>query len=245
MMKKNLIIVNHVGTSVLETVKSELMVLVDSIKRRQPESEVVLAFSSDRARRKVASNGINVMSIQRAIEWGIELGFAHISILPLHVVGGLDYRNLSAQVQVLGDRIDLKGPLLASSMSLSDVAQTIKKTLSSDDLDKTIILIGHGTEDSTNHLYNDLEDQLKKKGLKAKVRTLTTEFDDIVDTIDGQEVVLYPLFTVSGYHVKKDVFDGEDSISHRLSNLGYEVSAYKHGLLAFDEIREIYLNKLN
>lgn len=244
-MKKNLIIVNHIGTSVVDTVKHELMVLVDAIKQRHSESEVVLAFSSDRAIRKVGSKGIEVMSIEGALEWGIESGFGHITIMPLHVVGGLDYRNLSALVDVLDHKIDLKEPLLGSSSSFVELTKAIKQTLSPEDLGKTILLIGHGTEDATNQMYKRLEAQLISEGLKAKVRTLTNGFDQFVEAIDGQSVVLYPLFTVSGYHVKKDVFDGETSILKRLSNLGYEVTAYKQGLLAFDVIRDIYLNKLN
>jgi len=243
-MKKNLIIVNHIGTSVVDTVKQELMVLVDDIKMSRPESEVVLAFSSDRARRKLGTKGIDVMSMQRALEWGIESGFVQMTIMPLHVVGGFDYRNLSAVVETLNMNIDLKEPLLASSSSIIDVAKSIKQSLTPKDQEKMILLIGHGTEDSTNYLYTRLEAQLIKEGLKAKVKTLTTDFDRLVEAIEGYAVVLYPLFTVSGYHVKKDVFDGDDSILNRLSNLGYDVTGYNQGLLAFDVIREVYLDKL-
>ena len=243
-MKNNLIIVNHIGTSVVDTVKHELMVLVDDIKKSRSESEVVLAFSSDRARRKVGTKGIEVMSMQKALEWGIESGFRQITIMPLHVVGGLDYRNLSAVVETLNHNIDLKEPLLSSEESIIQVAKAIKQTLSPKDLEKTILLIGHGTEDKTNYLYTRLEVQLIKEGLRARVRTLTTDFDQLVEAVDGQSVVLYSLFTVSGYHVKKDVYDSDDSILKRLSNLGYDVTGYNQGLLAFDVIREIYLEKL-
>ena len=104
---KQLIIVNHIGTSVLETVEKELLTLVNEIEAKRPHARVVLAFGSDRARRKLGSKGMSVQSIQQALEEGIAGDYEKITILPLHLIGGRDYSNLEAVVEVLDMGIEL------------------------------------------------------------------------------------------------------------------------------------------
>lgn len=238
----NLIIVNHIGTSVLETVKTEMLTLVEEIEAIKPEAKVLLAFSSDRARRKLGSKGMDVISMQRALEDGVEGGYKDITIMPLHVVGGRDYKNLAAVVDILDCGIRLLKPLLFDEKTTRITAEAIRWSLTEEDRVKQILAIGHGTDDESQRHYQALETAMSDLGLAVKVLTL----EDDRSLMDGlsEEVVLYPLFTVSGYHLKKDVFEGDKSIRQYLEKTGHRVKAYQSGLLAMPTIRRIYLDRL-
>jgi cobalamin biosynthesis Co2+ chelatase CbiK len=68
--------------------------------------------------------------------------------------------------------------------------------------------------------------------------------DRIFDYDPNDEVHLFPLFTVGGYHLREDLFDSEDSIKNKLTDQGVHVITYEKGLLGYDEIRDVYLNQV-
>ena len=61
---------------------------------------------------------------------------------------------------------------------------------------------------------------------------------------ESKNIHVFPLFTVSGHHVRMDIYDSEDSIYKQLLNSGYNETLYREGLLSYQAVRELYIKSL-
>ena len=96
-MKDSLIVVNHIGTSVVEVIEEELNTLINEIER-STGSQVVLAFSSQRAIDKLERKNVKIEHIHDAILRAAGV-YKTIKVLPVHLVGGGDYERVKAFVE--------------------------------------------------------------------------------------------------------------------------------------------------
>lgn len=233
-MSDELIIVNHVGTSVIDAINNELNPLVDEIKAYTGK-ETILAFNSERAIKKLKNKDIHIEHINNL------LTNRHIKILPTHLVGGNDFNILSDFIKNhcknIQSNIKLLEPLLSSRKSSIELAKVISQLTKN--YEGQIVFIGHGTSDDSNKYYYKFLEIYKEYNSNIKFMTLN---DDI--NISSKKVFLFPLFSVNGHHLRKDIYEGENSIYNRLIMSGKDVKVLKNGLLGKKEIREIYLKQL-
>ncbi len=251
-LKKELIAVNHIGTSVIESIESELGQMVKMIEDAQIikatryaqiddyEAETVLTFSSLRAIKKLEQKGFHVQDINDIIRQSGK--YDRITIIPLHVIGGTDYMSLKKSI-VSNNNISLLSPLLVTRSDCQALGIKLSTILKADK-DKSILFVGHGTTDESHKLYQLLEEELIKIGINARV--LTLEDKEALSLIKVEdEIVIFPLFAISGHHVKNDLFRSQNSFRAILLKRVNKVKSYEHGLLFYPEIREMYLSKLD
>ena len=132
--------------------------------------------------------------------------------------------------------------MLSHELQCRILARAIRDSLAEEDRYKCIVAVGHGTEDSGLIYYEQLKQALKALDLDIRMITLKTALSTLAPMPEA--LVLYPLFTVRGYHVKKDVFGESDSIRSTLEAAGHKVTVYDHGLLAMADVRRVYLDRL-
>lgn len=260
MLAKKLIIVNHIGTSVIETINSELIPFLNVITDNFDDVDARLAFSSNRAINKLAKRDFVMDTIDQSVYKGIKEGYKQIGILPLHVVGGVDFELTLDYVKGCNEKIKnsntsefddiqltLYSPLLQNKEDCILLAKALLKIIDPVESLKPIFFVCHGSSSTSNDLYQLLKDVLKELGLNAKMISLHKEIEEEVLDLDLDslsECVLFPLFVVSGHHVMKDVFDEESGLIVHFKKRGIDVKAYHGGLIHYKEIQQIYLNKL-
>ncbi len=247
-MKDELIIINHIGTSEIEAVANELMVLVEEVKEATGKA-TILAFSSQKAIDKLKEDHIEMDYMNDLILR--ELGnYTVITIMPTHLVGGSDYQRVKQFVQQVKNELDtgrkcssivLKEAFLTNDENVRKLALTIHKRIPKKD--RHILFVGHGTLGASKMYYQEFIKTYRELNRNSSFMTLNTPIEDILVNIPNQ-VTMVPLFTTSGYHVKMDLFEGEQSIYKQLIKAGKEVTLYKESLLAQKEVREIYIHLL-
>lgn len=247
-MKEERIIIYHIGTSKVEALVKELNVLVEEVKVATGK-DVVLAFSSKKAIDTLRQEQIEIGFIDDEIHKAAETHCA-ITIMPLHLVGGGDYQRVKKLVEQMkyergadkrSQNIRLLRPILSdcdNRKKLADVIHTsIKKC------DDHVLFVGHGTSDGSIQHYDEFNQSYRELGRQSSFMTLRTPVEEVLRNIPDT-IALVPLFTVSGCHVERDLFEGEQSIYRKLTQAGKEVAPYKESLLAQKDIREIYIHAL-
>lgn len=224
-----MIIVNHIGTSVIGTLEKELLPFVEMV-RASVQEKVVLAFSSKRAVEKLRAKHFDVMHIETVIESANE----PLKILPVHLVGGTDLENLKSKYSDL----EFLPPLLSNHEDCEAFAKVLSELINDE---QHTLFIGHGTKDASHKMYEVLEHCLKKYTAHVTVMTLA---DDVSQLKIEKELVMFPLFTVAGHHVKKDLFRLPTSFKCQLLDQGYDVTTIEKGLLSYESIRQLYINKI-
>lgn len=237
-MKEELIIVNHIGTSVIEAVEKELMALAEEI-RRDTMKDTVLSFNSRRAILKLKSKGLLIPSLDEVIESAIGK-YERVTILTLHLVGGSDYEMVLEKVASFEGKLNIRVicPLLKDKEAFDavlDYTHQIQERAGCG-----FLIVVHGTSHESNDLYLDLFRSLKLKNDHVYLLSLLDDVHDQMAKLP-EKMYLFPLFTVTGHHVQKDLFDSEESIYKTLIKSNKEVAFWRNGLLLSPEIRAIYI----
>lgn len=236
-MLKKAIVVSHIGTSVLDVVENEIKVLVSELSD-QSGINTVLAFSSKRAIKKLSKHNIDVAYIEEAIADLVAQGYS-VTILPLHLVKGNDYLKLQDISRQYSDVLVLS-PLLASDNNVNQLAKVVFEKI----VEKCcpVLFVGHGTDNEHLHSYDKFLEAYKSLNNETYLMTLNSDIDKIVSKLPD-EIVLFPLFSINGYHVSHDLFNKDDSIYHQINSSDIKVHQYKNGLISYPEVRKIYLNQ--
>lgn len=237
-MKDELIIVNHIGTSVLEAIEQELMLLVDEIKAFT-QKDTVLTFNSNRAISKLKSKGFCVPTLDEILKSAIGQ-YEHVTIVTMHLVGGLDFEGVLEQVACFKEQIAIKVlcPLLKDKYAFEALIEHMQKIIPNEETG--LLVVVHGTGHGSQGYYLELYSALKVKKDKVYLLSLLDDCYNQLSTLP-EKIFIFPLFTVTGHHVQKDLFDSEKSIYNILKDSNKEIAFWRNGLLSSPEIRAIYL----
>lgn len=236
-MKENLIIVNHIGTSVVEAINQELSPLVNDVKKLTT-GEVLLAFSSRKAIAKLLQKGIKVPHVEDVVKNSIEN--YSIKILPTHLVGGDNYFEIENFINnnlLYEGNIQLVKPLLSNEENIKIFVNIINTLIR--DNKSHILFVGHGTTHASNIYYDYFIEEYKKINENISFITLKTPTKNI-----SGDILIFPLFTVQGHHLTRDIYSGEKSIYNCLNKENRKVDCFNRGLLAIPEIRKLYIEQL-
>lgn len=241
---KGVLVVTH-GTANREGVNASLKPLIEEIKKGFSEYEVRLVFTSKFIINKLfKQSGIKANNLEEELEALIELGCKEVLILPLHLIPGKEYLDLLDVVETYRDRITavVATPLLSEE---EDYENLIKSLNPSKELN--YVYMAHGTKHEGNNSYLKLQQELSNKGYgKVLIGTLEgiPTLEDIISNLKARNinrVVLQPLLLMRGKHGTKDLNSWEEN----LINNGFEVEKVDKALGEIEEVRKLYINKLN
>lgn len=115
---------------------------------------------------------------------------------------------------------------------------------------KALLLAGHGSKNQSNNIYEIIEG-IFNENCRARIYIATLEGekninDEIIKMKKNREkeVVIVPLFLISGKHFNKDVINGDGSWKFILENQGINVIGITKSLLEYKEIRKIYIKNI-
>ena len=215
--------------------------LAAEIKEKFPTFEVRQAFTSNFMIRKLSSQGVFISTPAEEVKKLRAKGFKRIIILPTHLTAGEEFDN-KIKICAAPD-VDIIPPLLSEPLDkkiLTTILDCFKH-----EADEDLILVGHGSPNKHNPIYEQLQRLTSDKvHIGVIEENDTPNFDDVVKRLKNlraDKVLLAPLLFNGGVHVDKDI---AGSWFDRLNSLGYKVRVIREGLGSFENFRALYVEKL-
>ncbi len=258
------ILIASFGTSMPEA-KKAIDNLVDSAKRAFPDTEVRVAYTSNIIRRKIAREQNTVIPTPaEALAQMNDEGFTHVYVMPMHIIPGEEYDDISSLVNGFASiegkygfkKICIGAPYLSSVKDCDVMAQILVKRFEKDLARKgtAVVLMGHGTpEHIANAMYSQLQLSLDAAA-PGRFFVGTVEAAPTVDHVTAalkrakpKALVLSPLMIVAGDHANNDLAGEDDGESwiNRLRAAGFRnISTYLVGLGEDGNMAELFVTKI-
>ncbi|MBR1863956.1 MAG: sirohydrochlorin cobaltochelatase [Ruminococcus sp.] len=251
--EKELLVVSF-GTSFNDSRRLTIGAIEDALEGAFPEYSVRRGFTAniiiDHVNRR---DGILIDDVDVALDRAVDNGVKTLVVQPTHLMHGLEYNDLVAQVGEYADGFDkvvFGEPLLSSDEDFKRVEEAIVNwTADYNDGKTAICFMGHGTEAESNEVYAKMQDLLTEDGYDNYfVGTVEAEpsVDDVLALVqagDYERVILEPLMVVAGDHANNDMAgDEEDSWKSVFESAGYKVECLLRGLGENEDIRQIYID---
>ena len=250
--KRELLAVSF-GTSYPQTREKTIGAIEGALEAAFPEYTLRRAFTSRVVIRLAREReGLDIDSMDRALDRAAEEGVEELLIQPTHLLEGLEYRRLVETVERRArefSRLGVGRPLLTGQEDFLAVARAlIRADASWDDGRTALVLMGHGTTASCNAVYPKLEAVLRTLGGghwfvgTVEARPALGEILERVKAGNYRRVLLRPLMIVAGDHANHDMAgEGEDSWRGAFARAGYEVHCRMEGLGELEEIRSLFV----
>lgn len=240
------IVLAHFGTTDRDARRLSYEPMLAEVKARYPQVEVREAYTSRIIMKRLRDRGELFLSLPETLEGLSHEGYSHVLIQPSVLIDGVEMESIWRDVQGFiphFEEVRLSTPLLFHPLDYFALAKTMDQ-----DFEGLIVYVGHGTYDSSTAQYPMLQDVLKREG-KEKILISTIEgypnLEDLIADLHQrkcQKVLLRPLMYVAGVHAKEDI---SDVWYERLTKEGFEVSVDLVGLGEKEQVRQIYLSKLD
>ncbi len=249
---ENELLVLSFGTSFNDSRRLTIGAIESSLADSFPEYDVRRGFTANIIIDHVAKrDGEIIDDVDQAMQRALDNGVKNLVVQPTHLMNGLEYNDLIAQVGQYADgfeSVSFGEPLLTSDDDFKRVETAITDwTKEYDDGKTAIVFMGHGTEADSNAVYQKMQDLLTADGFaNYYIGTVeaTPSVDDVLALVQAGEyerVVLEPLMVVAGDHANNDMAgDEEDSWKSIFEANGYNVEVLLRGLGENEQIREIY-----
>jgi sirohydrochlorin cobaltochelatase len=235
---------------------------LDGIDRRARESfpgmEIRWAYTSSKVRAKLAREGILLDSPEMALAKLMSDGFTEVAVLPLHIVPGREFHDLSRNSRLFEGmaggfrKVAVALPLLSSREDMERVAKAILENFAQDRKKvDAIILMGHGTgSHPADAVYLAMHQMINSLDPGAHLATVDgfPGLQSIIPAMKGKgigKVLLVPFMLVAGDHARNDMAgDSPDSWKSILKQQGIEADAILKGMGENPDIVNIWLDHL-
>ena len=251
-MKQAILVVSF-GTSYLDTLEKSIGALERELAAAFPERELRRAFTSSMIRRKLwTRDGIQVESVDEALERLRAEGFEDILVQPTHVINGAEYDKLRSQAspfRAVFRRFAIGAPLLTAAEDYLDLARAVASELPPMSSREALVFMGHGTGHYVNSAYAAMEYVLHDQGCKnifvgtvEGYPTIHQVLRRLEESGEYHRVYLAPLMIVAGDHAWNDMAGEEaDSWANLLLEAGYEPVPLMKGLGEYAAVRACYV----
>ena len=249
--EKKAILVVSFGTSYADTRAVTLDAIEENIAQTFPDYDVKRAFTSQTIIDKLAErDGLEINNVTEAMEELAQEGYGTVICQPTHVMNGLEYDDMVAEVSAFANQFDtikFGTPLLTSMEDYQQVAEILANQFPDLQDNEAVVLMGHGTTHYANAAYPALDYVLKEQG-HDNYYVGTVESYPNLDTIlphleENQytKVYLVPLMITAGDHATNDMAsDEEGSWKTELRKAGFEAEPILRGLGEYPEIQDMF-----
>ena len=240
-MSKRAIMAVSFGTSYEETRKLTIERFEKTLGEHFDNAPVYRAWTSGMIMRKILKrDDMKVNNVSEALEQIKADGFDEILVQPSHILEGIEYAKIVAQLEAL----------LHDEASLVEVGAALADIFSFVEDEDALVLMGHGSDHEVDDVYLKLENQLGSIGHKNFiVGTIEGELDieraiSKLGELKPRKVWLVPLLFVSGDHALNDIGgDDEDSCKIMIRDAGFDVECIIKGLGEYQQIIDILLRR--
>lgn len=253
MNNKKAILVVSFGTSHLDTLEKTIGAIERAIAARFPEYRIYRAFTSQMIIGKLKRvEGIEVDTVQGAMERMLADGVGTVLVQPSHIINGIENDSMLEDLMEYADqfqKVRVGKPLLSSP---EDYKKAIHAVMADVELgaDEALVLMGHGSDHHANAAYPMLEYTFHLLGYRQVLVGTVEGFPNLRDVMaklrisDFRKIKLMPFMVVAGDHAKNDMAGEDDSWKCELEEEGYEVNAVLKGLGELDGIHRILIEHI-
>ncbi len=224
---KTALIITHYGTThqilrdkVINRFQSEL-------EKNFENLSIFQVYTSKLVRINLEKQGVITPSIEDIFNLLISENYKNIFIQPTYLSFGREMNNLIENLNKFKGRINFKigAPLIHTIDDCFEIINIIDKENTIENPDEVIILVGHGSGNSSLSIYTTLDMVAKEVNKKIYVAVITgyPTLEIVLKRLKSQKVKIVkivPLLFLAGQHLKKDI---ETVWKQRLTNEGFEV----------------------
>lgn len=246
---KNAILVVSFGTTHLDTLEKTICAVERDTQAACPKTPCFRAFTSRIVRRRLHEKyGMEIDSVEEALQKIEKAGFTHVTIQPTLLLPGEEFDLLRRDaLNAAGDlHVSIGLPLLWDDADIQTMAQTLKRAYPLE-ADTVLLAMGHGTTHTADCIYYRLRKAMNALGMELCTVEGSIDFDAAVRSLLEQpkrKVHLVPLLLVSGDHSENDMAGDEpDSLKRKLTDAGFSVTYSLTGLGEIPEIRQAYCTR--
>lgn len=248
---KKAILVASFGTTHLDTLEKTILPVEQAVAAAYPDIPCFRAFTSPTVRRRLKERfGMEVDSVEQALDRLARAGFTQVDLLPTLLLPGEEYNAILEQAKAApeGLRVSVGLPLLWEDRDLAFLARTLVDEYPMPP-DTVLLAMGHGTSHEADGLYLRLREYMTALGMELCTVEGSMDFDAAVRNLlalPQRKVHLVPLLLVAGEHSKNDMAGpGPESLRSLLTAAGFEVSFTLKGLGELPAIRRKYVQRLH
>ncbi len=258
---KDALLVVSYGVARQESRRAAVEPLLDAIAEANPEADLFEAYTSQVMRKKIQEAGLEMPSVEEALETLLANGYTRVAIASLHLFPGMEYEAMLETFNAYRSRFKrmvLGAPLLYwmgqedQRDDAADFVAALRKEFPEQGPDEAMLFMAHGTQHPSNSFYMLLQTRMDTAGWQnAFVYTLAgwPRMEHIVPKLKERairRVKLVPLMLAVGAHVTRDMA-GDAPTSHRSRFLeeGFEAEVLQKGLGELPAIRALYVERAN
>lgn len=249
---KRAIIAATYGSNSLEVFEKSIEPFTNALAAGFPGCEVRMAFTGKRAREMMKKQGMCADSVEEVLQDLADKGYDEVAIQPSHIIAGDEFDSICDAANKYFSsfkRIVVGAPLLGSPEDIKTICHMLYDEMATDD--NEIVLMGHGTDHSANHVYGDFNNVCRDMGY-VHMHTATLEsspgLDDLLPVLSASgrnRITLAPLLFSAGAHACRDMAgDSPESWRSRLTAKGFDVTTVLRGLGEYDTVRNLYVSHL-
>ena len=258
--KDALLMVSY-GAARQESRHAAIEPILDTIARENPEADVYEAYTSRVMRQRIQSSGLEMPSVEEALETLLAGGYTRVAVASLHLFPGSEYEAMTETFNAYRSRFKrlvLGTPLLywmgqeEQRDDAADFVEALRQEFPDPSEDEAILFMAHGTLHPSNSFYMLLQTRMDTAHWEnAFVYTLAgwPRIEHIIPTLKERgirRVKLAPLMLAIGAHVTRDMAgDAPDSHRSRLAAEGFSVDILPKGLGEIPAIRTLYIERAN
>ena len=225
-----------------------------AIQKAYPQYEIRRAFTSQIILDILKEwDQLEIDNVKQAMERLVADGVRDVVIQPTHVMPGIEYDGVIAQIGAYRERfhsMKVGRPLLVEDRDYDTlIAALAEETAPYNTSDTAMVFMGHGTEHAANATYPKLQQKLIQAGFHnffiGTVEAEPTVEDVLADVrkTDAKKVVLLPLMVVAGDHAHNDMAgDAEDTWRAVFANAGYETQCVLKGLGQYPAVQQMFVD---
>ena len=258
---KDALLVVSYGVARQEARRAAIEPILDAVAAENPEADLYEAYTSRIMRQKIQPTGLEMPSVEEALETLLASGYTRVAIASLHLFPGTEYMAMIETFNAYRarfKRLVLGTPLLywmgqeEQRDDAADFVQALRQEFPDPKKDEAILFMAHGTLHPSNCFYTLLQTRMDMAHWdNVFVYTLAgwPRMDQIVPQLKERgirRVKLAPLMLAIGAHVTRDMGgDAPDSHRSRLLADGFEAEVIPKGLGELPAVREMYVERAN
>lgn len=258
---KDALLVVSYGAARQEARHAAVEPILDAIAAENPEADLYEAYTSRVMRKKIQATGLEMPSVEEALETLLANGYTRAAIASLHLFPGTEYMAMIETFNAYRSRFKrlvLGTPLLywmgqeEQRDDVADFVKALRQEFPDPEKDEAILFMAHGTLHPSNCFYTLLQTRIDMAHWdNVFVYTLAgwPRMEQIVPKLKERgirRVKLAPLMLAIGAHVTRDMGgDAPESHRSRLLAEGFETEVVPKGLGELPAVREMYIEHAN
>ena len=248
---KSAIVMAHFGTTHADTREKTIDVINSKVKKAfKNKADIYEVYTSRIIINRLNKNEkIKKLTITQMLKELKKQGYKNIIVQPTTIIDGIEMKTLLKEIEKFSNsfkNLRVGIPLLSTPENYEKVIKSVTDLVGPLRESQAIVMVGHGTYDSSTSAYAMLDYVAKDMDRSVYVGTVEgyPAFENVMKQLkkDGKkEIILMPLMFVAGDHAKNDI---AGDWKKQLKEAGFDVGVKLIPLGEIPAIQNIYIENI-